>query len=376
MKKTGLFVAAMISGVIAFAQPDVTSAYNANKSGEYDVAVNYIEKAITDPKAAAKEKVWRYRGAIYLNVASSPKYSSMFPNAIQLSKESFFKAIEMDKAGDYKNENMMSLNSLQGLILENASKSYEKSDFCSAAVSFKAANEISTQFGIVDSAAIFNSAFCNDKCGKLDDAIAGYKESAAINYNVPDVYMYIADIYTKQGKTDEARKTISEARAKYPKDVELLRSEVNVLLGEQKYEEALSQLEALTAADPKNETIWFVLGATYEKQGKVAEQEMAYNKAIELKPDYYDALFNLAATHYNKGVEKVKECDKIPMRETAKFDACKAESGKHFQNSIGFFERAYAIKPDDQEIMGALSEAYLRVENMDGYNKLKAKMKK
>ncbi|MBX7051279.1 MAG: tetratricopeptide repeat protein [Flavobacteriales bacterium] len=376
MKKNGLLFAMLIAGTIAFAQPDVTSAYNANKSGEYDVAVNYIEKAITDPKASAKEKVWRYRGAIYLNVASSPKYAAMFPNAIQLSKESFFKAIELDKAGDYKNENMMSLNSLQGLILENASNSYKSNDFCAAAQHFIGANEISIKFGIVDSAAIFNAAFCNDKCGKLDEAIEGYKQSAAINYNVPDVYMYIAELYTKQGKTEEAKKVISEARAKYPKDVELLRSEVNVLLGEQKYDQALAQLEALTAADPKNETIWFVLGATYEKLGKVADQERAYNKALEINPNYYDALFNLAATHYNKGVEQMKECDKIPMRETAKFDQCKADAGKHFQTSIGFFERAYEQKPEEQEIISALAEAYLRVENQAGYDKMKAKMKK
>ncbi|MBL0317289.1 MAG: tetratricopeptide repeat protein [Flavobacteriales bacterium] len=376
MKKTGLLFAMLIAGTIAFAQPDVTSAYNANKSGDYEAAVGYIEKAIQDPKASVKEKVWRYRGAIYLNVASDPKFAPMYPNAIQLSKESFFKALELDKAGDYKNENMMSLNSLQGIILENASKSYETKDFCSAAQHFKAANEISSKFGIVDSAAIFNSAFCNDKCGKIDEAIEGYKQSAAINYNVPDVYMYISELYTKQGKTEEAKKVITEARAKYPKNVELLRSEVNVLLGEQKYDQALSQLEALTAADPSNETIWFVLGATYEKLGKVADQERAYNKALEINPKYYDALFNLAATHYNKGVEQMKECDKIPMRETAKFDACKAEAGKHFQTSIGFFERAYDQKPEEQEIITALAEAYLRVENQAGYDKLKAKMKK
>ena len=64
------------------------------------------------------------------------------------------------------------------------------------------------------------------------------------------------------------------------------------------------------------------------------------------------------------------------MRETAKFDACKADAGKHFQTSIGFFERAYDQKPEEQEIITALAEAYLRVENQAGYDKLKAKMKK
>ena len=38
------------------AQADVTSAYNANKQGDYAKAAEYIEKAINDPKAVTKEK--------------------------------------------------------------------------------------------------------------------------------------------------------------------------------------------------------------------------------------------------------------------------------------------------------------------------------
>ena len=51
------------------AQADVTSAYMANKDGDYEKAAEYIEKALGNQKAIAKEKTWRYRGQIYLNIA-------------------------------------------------------------------------------------------------------------------------------------------------------------------------------------------------------------------------------------------------------------------------------------------------------------------
>lgn len=376
MKKFSLMIVASVLATLLQAQPDVTSAYNANKGGEYDVASQYIEKAIQDPKAAAKEKVWRYRGSIYLNIASSPKYAPMFPDAINLSKESFFKAMEIDAGKEYINENTMSLSALQSLVLEKASTEYQASDFCSAATHFKISNDISTKFSILDSAAIFNTAFCNDKCGRNAEAIEGYKASAAIGYNVPSVYMYIADLYTKDGKLDEAKKVLSEARAKYPKDVELLRSEVNMLLGDQKYDQALELLLALTKADSNNETIWFVLGATYEKLNKVTDQEAAYKRAVELNPKYYDALFNLGATYYNQGVEQLKECDKIPPRESAKFDACTAGANVTFNKSIEQFEKAYNEKPADKEIITALMEAYVRVGNMEGQKKMKEQLAK
>lgn len=371
MKRICLFFTALAIVSISQAQPDVTSAYNANKAGEYDKAVEYIEKALVDAKAVVKEKTWRYRGSIYLNIAGDPKFAPQFPQAIELSKTSFFKALELDKDKEYINENTLSLSTLQTLVLDKASKDYSANDFCGAAKNFQISNEISSKFNIVDSIAIFNSAYCNDRCGNIDEAIAGYKQSAAIGYNVPSVYMYISELYTKAGKTEEAKKTLSEARAKYPKDVELLRSEVNALLAEQKYDQALNLILDLTAADASNETIWFVLGATYEKLGRVADQESAYKKAVELNPKYYDALFNLGATYYNNGVELLKECDKIPPRESAKYDDCTAKATVHFNNSIQQFEKAYNEKPSDKEIMSALMEAYVRVGNMEGQKKMK-----
>jgi tetratricopeptide (TPR) repeat protein len=284
--------------------------------------------------------------------------------------------MEIDTKKEYIQENTVGLSSLQSLVLESAGKQYEGNDFCSAASNFSIVRDISNRFGIVDSAAIFNGAYCAERCGKMDEALAGYQESAKIGYNVPQVYGSIVEIFNKQGKKEEAVKTLSDARAKYPKDSDLLRAEVNVYLTDQKYDQALGLLKDLTAQDPSNEMIWFVLGVTYEKLGKVSEQESAYLKAIEIKPTYFDALFNLGATYYNQGVEKYKECDKIPPRETAKYDACVVEANKIFAKSIGYFETAYSERPSDKDIMNALKEAYVRVGNLEGKKRMEDALKK
>jgi tetratricopeptide (TPR) repeat protein len=376
MKRILMISAVLSMALHAYAQPDVTSAYNANKQGDFAKAAEYIDKAINDPKASTKEKTWRYRGDIYLSIAGSPELSSQFPNAVQICKESYFKSMEIDTKKEYIQENTVGLSSLQSLVLESAGKQYEGNDFCSAASNFSIVRDISNRFGIVDSAAIFNGAYCAERCGKMDEALAGYQESAKIGYNVPQVYGSIVEIFNKQGKKEEAVKTLSDARAKYPKDSDLLRAEVNVYLTDQKYDQALGLLKDLTAQDPSNEMIWFVLGVTYEKLGKVSEQEAAYLKAIEIKPTYFDALFNLGATYYNQGVEKYKECDKIPPRETAKYDACVVEANKIFAKSIGYFETAYSERPSDKDIMNALKEAYVRVGNLEGKKRMEDALKK
>ena len=372
MKKVSLFLAA-IAFVITTRAQNVTSAYNAWKSGDYVSAADFINKAIENPKDAAKEKTWRYRGLIYFELAKDSKYAAQFPDAMNTSIQGFFKAIDIEPKGDYAIDTKGHLADVQTLASARADADYGKRDFCGAGANYRMIHQISAKYDLVDSIAIYNDAYCHDLCGKWDEALIGYKKCAEIGYRIPAVYIYISDIYTKQGKKDEAKKVLTDARAAHPKDVDLLRSEVNVLLTEEKYAEAESLLKSLTDTDPSNETVWFVLGVTYEKLGKTDEMEMAYKKSIEVNPNYFDGLFNLGASYFNKGVKIInEECDKIPPREQAKYDDCLAKSNVEFNKAVEFLERAYKIQPADKDIITALKDAYVRTGNKEGEEKMKA----
>ena len=376
MKRMGLALLLFGAVFAAKAQGDVVSAYNANKDGKYEEAIMYIEKAGTDPKATAKEKYWRYRGNIYQNAAADAALASKYPNAVQLAKESYFKSMELDKNGDYKDDVRQSLGALQGFVLGKASDAYSAKDFCTSGDNFVIAKEISDKFSIIDSSSIFNAAFCYQQCKRNELAIAGYQRCAEIGYNVPEVYMYIADIHQAEGKNDEALKVLGEARSKFPKDPNVLRAEVNIYLTQEQYDKAESILKSLTEADPKNEMIWFVLGVTYEKLGKKQDQENAYKQSLGVNPNYYDALFNLGAMYFNDGLEKEKQCNEIPPRETAKYNDCQAAALVMFKNAATNLETAYNQKPEEKEIMAALKDAYYKAGNIEGYNKMKALMAK
>jgi tetratricopeptide (TPR) repeat protein len=376
MKKIALFLMVMSIAVVGFAQPDVTTAYNLNMQMKFEEASTYIDKAINDPKAASKVKTWRYRGIIYYNIARDEALSVKYPKAAITSQESFFKSMELDPKGEYLEDTRANLNDLQLLVLNAANTAYGKGDFCSAADNFKSASTISDKFQLIDSTAIFNAAYCYDKCGKSAEAIAGYTKCGEIGYNVPVVFLYISDIHLRDNNKEESKRVLSAARAKYPKDTELLRGEVNQLLGEEEYAEAEQLLISLTENDPKNESVWFVLGVTYEKLKKTTEEVEAYKKSIALKPDYYDALFNLGAAYYNKGVAVLKECDKIPPREAAKYDDCVAKSKVDFGNAVSHLETAYNLKSTDKDVISALMEAYARMENMEGVKRMKDLLQK
>ena len=358
------------------AQKDVTNAYNANKNQDYDAAVGFIEKAIGDSEAAGKEKTWRYRGEIYRNIASDKNFASKYPDAINKSVESYLKAMELDTRKDYIAENRDALGQLQIILQDRGSKLYDAKDFCGAADMFGFTARISESFALFDTAMIYYNAMCLDYCGRSEEALAGYQKVAAKGYMDATVSINISDVLQKLNRIDEAKSVIAAARKRNPNNGELLVSEVNFLLADHKYNEALDVLKKLTADNPNNETYWFVLGVTCEKLGKMEDQLSAYQKALEIKPDYFDAAFNLGAAIYNQGVEKYKECDAIPPRETARYDACVAETNDIFGKSIGHLERAFALRPSDSDIINALKEAYVRVGNMDGKKKMEEALNK
>jgi tetratricopeptide (TPR) repeat protein len=154
-----------------------------------------------------------------------------------------------------------------------------------------------------------------------------------------------------------------------------LRSEVNIYLNEGAYDKAEGLLKSLTETDPNNESIWFVLGVTYEKLNNKEQEEASYKKALDLKPDYYDALFNLGAMYFNDALEKEKVCLEIPTKEKAKYDDCMAGCKTLFVKAIEQLERAYALKSNEKELISALKDAYYKGERMEDYARMKALLK-
>ena len=357
------------------AQADVTSAFNANKQGDFAKASEYIDKALNDPKAVSREKTWRYRGDIYLNIVNSPDLQARYPNAVQLCTDSYAKSMELDTRKEYQTENSLGLNKLRLIVLDKAAKQYESNDYCGASVNFQNGRSVSEKLGVIDTISIFNGAYCADRCGKAEEAILGFQESIKIGYNIAESYGSIVVIYNKMGKKEDALKMLAQARQIYPKDATLLREEVNIYLADSNYTKAIDLLKALSIEDPKNEVIWLVLASTNEKLGNTAEVEACYLKAIEVNPNYYDALYNLGASYYNSGNDKAIECGKINYKEKVKFEECEKAANALYMKAVTQLELAYNVSPKNKEVIVALKMAYTSSGNFEGQKRMEEALK-
>ena len=379
MQKT-LTLMALAICVQGFGQKEVVSAYNANKEGDFATAATYIEQAIQNPKANVKNKTWRYRGEIYLNISKDSALFAAYPDALVRAKDSYMKAQELDSKGSYASEIQVGLGQVQMAASNAGIGNYNTGNFGAAGAFFDLGAEIAQAFEATDTMAIYNSALCYEKAGEVDLAVSRYRACADIEYQVPNVFLFISNLYRENGREEEALETLAEARALYPREQSLIIEELNIYLTNEEFDKAKENLALAAEQDPTNEILWFSLGSVLDNLGNAEEAIKAYKKALEIKADYFDANYNLGALYFNQAVQGINAANDMwkPRMTKAESDAQKQmenDAKSLFETAKPFLEAAHATDANDLETMRSLRDIYTRTGDDDKMLELTAKIK-
>ena len=377
------FATLMALAAISFqglAQKEVVSAYNANKEGDYATAASYIEQAIENPKANVKNKTWRYRGEIYLNISKDSTLFAAFPDALTIAKDSYMKAKELDTKGSYAQECQIGLGQVQMAASNAGITQYNTGDFGRAGGFFDLSAEIASAFEATDTMALYNSALCYEKAGNVELAVARYQACADIQYQVPNVFLFISNLYRTSGQEDLALQTLAEARKAYPREQSLIIEELNIYLTNEEFDKAKENLALAAEQDPTNEILWFSLGSVLDNLGNAEEAIEAYLKALEVKADYFDANYNLGALYFNQAVQGINEANDMwkPRMTKTESDAQKKledDAKALFATAKPYLEAAHAVDADDVETMRSLRDVYARTGDDDKLLDMSAKLK-
>ena len=378
IKSTVAIMAMLPLGLLA--QKDVVSAYNANQDGDYLKAAEFIDQAILDEKANVKEKTWRYRGNIYTNLASDSALYAQVPDALEKAAASFVKADELDLKQRYSTERMADI-ARGATIAGNSGISYFNSGvYGRAGELFVTASEMTMMLGAVDTMAIFNSALCFEKASMYDRAVDQYMMCGGYGYQVPDVFLFAANIQKMEGDTAKALTTLQSARQDFPREQALIIEELNIYLVAGQFELAKENLMLAAEQDPTNEILWFSLGSVYDNLGMQDEAVDAYTKSLGIKADYFDANYNLGALYFNKAVQMVNEANDIWKPRMSKDEATKQkeleDGGKAmFSTALPYLEKALDVEPEDRETLRSLRDIYARVGMDEKMLEVSAKLK-
>ena len=375
-----LTLVALATCVQGYGQKEVVSAYNANKEGDFATAAVYIEQAIENPKANVKNKTWRYRGEIYLNISRDSALFAAYPDALVRAKESYFKAQELDARGSYKSEIQVGLGQVQMAASNAGIGNYNSGNYASAGAFFDLGAEIARAFDATDTMAVYNSALCYEKAGEVDLAIDRYRACADIQYQVPNVFLFISNLYRENGREAEALQTLAEARAMYPREQSLIIEELNIYLSNEEFDKAKENLALAAEQDPTNEILWFSLGSVLDNLGNVDEAIDAYKKALEIKADYFDANYNLGALYFNQVVQGINEANdmwkpRMTKSESQNQKQIEDDAKALFMTAKPYLEAAHLADEDDLETMRSLRDIYARTGDDEKMLDLTGKIK-
>ncbi len=370
MKKLTVFFILLFAIGAASAQKAArTDAFNYLRKGQLDKALKSIEPTIADATTMNDPKTWFYRGNIYLQIHMSdkPEYKSLDPDALNKAYQSYQEMLKIDTKKEYYTEVIQNLLVISEQLYNQGVEEFKNTNYSKALEYFEGAADVSISYGSVDTLAIFNAGLSAENAANYPKAIKHYNQIIELNYPQPLIYSSLSNIYLTEKDTIKAFEVIKQGRVKYPEDFALLITETNLYLTSGKTEEAMANLQEAVKTDPLNPTIHYAVGASYDQMGNKGEAEKAYLKAIELKPDYFEANYNLGALYVNQAAEIQNEANKLKLNDP-NYDVMKKEADGILQKSLPFLETATSIDPSDKSTLLALKEIYTR---LGMYDKLK-----
>ena len=374
MKQLLTFIFIGFTGV-AFAQsPKVLSAYNYLKEGKLDKAKKYIDAAAKHPKTSIKSKTWRYRGDIYysISVSQDPAYKKLHTNPAQVAFESYVTAKKLNNErskGAYDKQIKRNLTLLQNMSLNRGVGFFNDKRYDQAIDRFKTSNAIAEHFGYSDSLALYNLALAYERSKKNDQAIEYYKKCIQLNYKGASCCNAVIYVLSKENKDAEIQRLIKEYRTKYPNDINLITTQINIALKNGNFKNAKNNLGLVIKNDPTNHVLHFSLGTVLDNIKDLAGAEKSYKKAIQLKPDYFDANYNLGALYFNQGVEINNSINN--EQDMKKYEVMKKNADNTFKKAVPYLEKAHELKPKDKNTLLSLKAIYARLGNNDKYNEVR-----
>ena len=286
--KQFLTIFAALLCTVAFAQkPNINKAKAAFDKGDFAEAKTIIDQAIDYEKTMDKAKTWYYRGMIYVVLDTLNNE----PGAMETAMESFNKALELDPQQKTINEftgtQVLNADSriqdYYGYFYTKAVDSYQAEEFTQAADYFEKASYVMP----IDTNAMLNAGYAATAAG--DDTRARKNFEMAVEKGMKDksLHLRLYNYAINDEDLDKAYSILEAALAHHPGDVDIQKFQINILIQQDKIEEAKKGIEEAILKEPSNPDLHFSLGVIKEEEGDLEGARASYQKAIDSDNSHY-----------------------------------------------------------------------------------------
>lgn len=374
-------------------------------------AIQMIDIASAADVNKGKVRTWQSKGDIYnaladkdlTNMFKNPEFKPENPDAPLVAAEAYFKALELATKKFETKEAIKGMTESAGKLNNIGNAQIKANDYAGAFKSLNMVVKINDAVKkngaepVVADADMANHkyvvAYCASASGNKEVATQLFKELYDAGTEEASVYAQYFDMLYQTGKKEEAWAVFDKGQAKFPASTEIMFAGINAKIAEQDYDALKKLLAKAVEAEPNNPSIYSALGNVYmnlfngeyskNKDSEVAkgyfdEALKYFNKAVELDPKQFDAIYSIGSLYFNKAVELIKIANGLPMDKEGqkKYKLFVDESASLMATALPYFQKTEAIQPNDVNTLIALSEIYARMNDIEKSKEFKTRLEK
>lgn len=152
-------------------------------------------------------------------------------------------------------------------------------------------------------------------------------------------------------------KVLRAAKEEYPEEKLYPQWEVDILIKIDQMDEAIEGLESLIAQGDVEKNIYYMLSYLQWNNEDFDDALVNAKKALEMDPNYPEALYVAGSVVYNQGAELMSKANN-EVDDDAKYQELKKQAMDKFKEAQPYFEKAIEADPNDVYSLRPLSTIY------------------
>ena len=305
-------------------------------------------------------------------------------NALDKAVEAYKKAFEVDAKASKVKDIAAGLRGIVDKYNTEAYNAYTFGDIAKAESFFEKAFTTSSQkpSEAVDTSAIYNAGFVTYGAGQFAKAKSYFDKCLGLGYYAKDgeVYAKLADCVSKLDTTAAGKSLqkdyLEKGFAQFPQSQGIMIGLINYYITSgQDTDRLFSLIDAAKANEPDNASLYYVEGNARAQLGQIEEAVKAYEKCVEVNPEYEYGFIGEGIMFYNMAAKVGEEAQN--ELDDNKYMALAQQFETYIKNCIEPFEKAYNMTKNEEikpSIAEYLKNAYYRFRDEDpkymaGYEK-------
>jgi tetratricopeptide (TPR) repeat protein/2-polyprenyl-3-methyl-5-hydroxy-6-metoxy-1,4-benzoquinol methylase len=209
---------------------------------------------------------------------------------------------------------------------------------------------------------LFAEAVGHHQAGRLDEAVAGYREVLASRPDLTAAHNNLGNALCEQGKLEAAEASYRQALALQPDQAEAHNNLGTVLFEREQLDEAVACYRQALVLQPDYAEAHHNLGAAFNRKGEPDKAEASIRQALALRPDYAEAHDSLGTVLWERGKpEKALASTRRSLvlapgftRAMDNLGAMLKELGR-LDEALGVYRRLSQLSPGDADALNGLA---------------------